>query len=373
MKTKIVCFVGICIYLLSISSCSKTKSPYCIIGHDTIAFLLDRNDISMIAEIEYWKHDEKDDSIITRLYDYYSLKGYKTLIRPYKANPNDTIYTRDYRFILDGSMDTTAFLIDRLSNYKSGFVITRKAIQDKNELLEILNAFDLYQAKFYTRYNYWDTNSMDYYAVYNFNDVTFYEKPFMEDTLRVFNYFIDAFSYMKDSYDRLYTKENILKCVFAIRDMGELAKRYKFDTNLKDVAANLIDSLEYYQSMYLFNLRETYCKILERDISNFHPKKVHYYNDSKELYLESYYFVSRNNCLKVHFEHCHIWPYLGIRTVRFNWSMMEKYDHVFPVLPKGSIHAINHIGWLRSANQEVDLYSTVKNLKGIVDLSLYFE
>ena len=94
---------------------------------------------------------------------------------------------------------------------------------------------------------------------------------------------------------------------------------------------------------------------------------------SKELYLESDYFVSRNNCLKVHFEHCHIWPYLGIRTVRFNWSMMEKYDHVFPVLPKGSIHAINHIGWLRSANQEVDLYSTVKNLKGIVDLSLYFE
>ena len=371
MKINVVFFVGLITCLPLITGCNKTKSPYYIVNNDTIALLLNKNDSSLIAEIEYWKIDKENDSIINKLYDYYSINGYKTFIRPYKATPNDTMHTRDYTIMLDGKTDTIAWLMER-TNLTKGYVYTNQNIKTENELRLIMKGFDLQQAKFYNQY-YWDTNNMDYYAVCSYSTCKFYNKKFSNDTTRILNYFIDSFEYMRDSWEHLYKKEDILDCAIAIREIGEFAKICHSNKRTQELANNLRDSLNRYQGLYMIYLREAYSKALKKDIAGYNPEKVWIYEDSKELYLESEYFVSENNCFKIHRNHCHIWSFLGLKRVRFNWSAWEKFDHVYPVLPKNNIHSDDYIGWSKISGRKFDLYYAIKKMKKIYSPSLYFK
>ena len=214
---------------------------------------------------------------------------------------------------------------------------------------------------------------MDYYAVCNYSTCNFYDKEFSNDTIRVLNYFTDSFKYMRDSWEYLYKKEDILDCAIALREIGKFAKICYSDKKVQELAKNLKDSLEHYQGLYMICLRDAYSKTLEKEIANYNPEKVWIYEDFKELYLESEYFVSENNCLNIHRNHCHIWSFLGLKRVRFNWSAWEKFDHVYPVLPKNNIHSDDYIGWSKVSGRKFDLYYAIEKTKKIYTPSLYFK
>ena len=185
----------------------------------------------MIAKIENRKFHFKYDSIYHKIYNYYELNNqYTTYITDIYTNPsNDSTKNIQiqYRLILNKEIDTIAFAESVSNISKNGIIITPISIKDENKLKEISSIFNLNKCKYFNSFDK-GKYEMGYYAYYNTKELSFYEKPFTEDTLRILNYLSNLPGLMRFSgTDRLYTEKEVHNWALTIRNIGDLAKQCK--------------------------------------------------------------------------------------------------------------------------------------------------
>lgn len=340
------------LFLFVTNGCYKTKSPYFILDNDTIAYLISKNDSLMIAKIENRKFHFKYDSIYHKIYNYYELNNqYTTYITDIYTNPsNDSTKNIQiqYRLILNKEIDTIAFAESVSNISKNGIIITPISIKDENKLKEISSIFNLNKCKYFNSFDK-GKYEMGYYAYYNTKELSFYEKPFTEDTLRILNYLSNLPGLMRFSgIDRLYTEKEIHNWALTIRNIGDLAKQCKKSNSqsIKKASENLIDSLNVHQKWFFWGLRSRYGKILERTFADY----------DLEIFVDEFFentimkascdlFISEDYALKFLNARDNIIRALGLKKVRFSWSMRAWLDYHYPILPANEIHKNEYIGW----------------------------
>ncbi|MBQ4588370.1 MAG: hypothetical protein IJA95_03715 [Bacteroidaceae bacterium] len=365
--------LSILLVSLVFCGCNKIKNPYFIEQNDTIAFLINKNDSLKIAEIENRKFNTKDDSIYHRIYNYFELNGKFT---SYITDNNvisigdstEKKYQNQYKLILDEQVDTIAYLEYESYLSKKGVIITPTLIKEEKKLREIANVFNLNECKFFNSFNK-GKYDMDYYAYYKQEKATFYEKPFIKDTLRILDYLSNLPGIMRFSgNDKLYSEEDVHKWALAIRDIGELAKKCKKNESklIKKASENLIDSLTTHQKMFFWGLRTRYGKILERIFSDYEMEIfVDEFFENTIMQASCDYFVSEDYAIKFLNARDNILRALNLRKVRFNWSMRAWLDYYYPILPTEWIHRNDYIGWR---------YDHKWDLEDILDVTLrYYE
>lgn len=365
--------LSVLLFIFITSSCNKAKNPYYIINNDTIAFLIKKNDSLLIAEIENRKFNIEDDSIYHRIYNYFELKGkYTTYITDNHVITDEDSTERElhnqYKLILDKEIDTIAFVESTPNIFKTGVIVTPTPIKEDEKLKEIINIFNLDECKIFNSFNK-GKYGMDYYAYYKSEKTTFYEKPFIKDTLRILNYLSKLPGYMRFSgTDRLYSEDDVHEWALTIRNIGELAKKCKkHESNLISKASeNLIDSLKTHQEMFFWGLRVRYGKILERIFSDYDMEIfVDEFFENTIMQASCDYFVSEDYAIKFLNARDNILRALNLKRVRFNWSMRAWLDYYYPILPANEIHRNDYIGWK---------YEHKYDLEDILDVTFkYFE
>lgn len=326
----------------------KTINPYCIIEGDTIAHMFERNDSLKTAKIIMAKNVEKVDSVFLQIYKSCELNGLNTNIYEKTGDNEDTLC------ILALGKDAEIIAKIETASKTDRVIRTINKIENDSIICKLANDFNLSRAKFFLDSTYTASSPLDYYALCNQENVTFFDKPFTEDTERILKYFSHAFEHMLYTlrYENIgiyiRTEEKVLEYAMAMRDMGEFAKRNLKNPSTQKAAKQVIDSLNYYQKHCFRWLRGRYEEILFKELKDYKVTVVNIdpFEDVPELYLSSSYFVIEDMCIKVITKRDNIIRLLGIKSIRFNWSQRAYLDHVFPVRPPKEIHADDYIGWL---------------------------
>ncbi len=377
----------IILFLFCITSCSnlpKTEeiNPYYIIDGDTIAYLMERNDTLSNAKIRIAPTAEDIDSIYNHLYESFKLQDFTTCI--YVEDDN---YKKTHcKLILDGEANIFAHL--KYSFADHGIITTPLPISNDTTLQELTNKFNLSRSKFFVESDYKKMStsdkdprySLDYYAACTSNGTSYFNKPFACDTIRILNYFIEVFDYMlnavkyenRDIY--IHNEEQVLEYALAIRYMGDFAKKCTKKTSTKKEAKKLIDSLNENQKYFFMWLRGAYEDMLLYRLNDYKvtSSNIDEFQDDKELYLSSPYFVSEDICIKILNKRDNIIRFLGVKSVRFNWSMRAYLDHVYPILPKKAIHDDTYIGWASSMNMTRTIDKVLEDISDIYPNTRYF-
>ena len=353
----------------------KTINPYYVVEGDTIAHLFERNDSLLTAKIRVNSNINKTDSIFKKLYDCFELQEFTTCIyTPIKDKEEGNC-----KLILDGQSNMMALLDLQLSG--NGVVRTKYKIENESMLHKITQDFNLSRAKFFLDSTYTRPTSFDYYASCSSNDISFFDKSLDCDTARILKYFTKTFEHMLYAlrYENrniyLSTEENVFEYALIMRYMGEFAKRSLNNPTSQKAATQFIDSLNYYQEHCFRWLRGQYDEILLRKLNNYKITDVDTdpFKNEPELRLSSPYFVSEDICIKILNERDNIIRFLGIKSVRFNWSMRAYLDHVYPILPKNNIHKDNYIGWLKSMNFTIKAEKILNDANKIYPIFWYFD
>lgn len=338
-----------------LSSCNSEKqsdkttiNPYYIVEGDTIAHLFEQNDSQKTAKIIIAQNAEKVDSVFAQIYKSLELYGSTTNIYEKAENNEDTscILVLGKKSEIIAKIETT--------NEQNRIIRTISKIENDSIICKLANDFNLSRAKFFLDSTYTASSSLDYYALCDQEKVTYFDKPFAEDTERILKYLSHAFEHMLytlryeniDLYIR--TEDKVLEYAIAMRDMGEFAKKSLKNPSTQKAAKQVIDSLNYYQKHCFRWLRGRYEEILFKELKDNKVTDVNIdpFEDEPELYLSSPYFVIEDMCIKVITKRDNIIRLLGIKSIRFNWSQRAYLDHVFPVRPQKEIHADDYIGWL---------------------------
>ena len=341
--------LGGCIIVTIFSYSNGTPNPYYIEqNNDTIAFLVDKNDSSKIAEIVNWHFSLANDSIYEKIYSHYNLQGYTTFVKSHEYLDLDDLYFhmpisvfpehKYTRLILDGNKDTLAYIVERNNNEGVIYTPTKYSQADSLYLRKLVSAFQLSNCRIYDTEN-WEDNELDCYAMFENRRLTIYEKPFKQDTLRLLNYGLDFIRSTYNVAKTIKSSEGILNRAIAIRDLGDFSKACTALLIYKDKAIEVIDSLKYYQPYILRRFRSNYVEVLKEELKDYKLDDITIYDDYEihpryELYMSSDYFISEKVCWKIYTARNNRIYLLGIQQVTYNWSINTDYDYVVKVKPK---------------------------------------
>ena len=353
----------------------KTINPYYVVEGDTIAHLFERNDSLLTAKIRVNSNINRTDSIFNKLYDCFELQEFTTSIyTPIKDKEEGSC-----KLILDGQSNMIALLDLQLSG--NGVVRTKYKIENESMLHKITQDFNLSRAKFFLDSTYTRPTSFDYYASCTSNNISFFDRPLDCDTVRILKYLTKTFEHMLYAlrYENrniyLCTEEDVFEYALMMRDMGDFAKRVRNNPSSQKAAMQVLDSLNCHQKYCFLWLRAQYEEILFKELKNYKVTDVNIdpFEDDPELYLSSPRFVSEDNCIKVLTKRDNIIRFLGIKSVRFNWSMRAYLDHVYPIRPQKQIHEDSYIGWLKSMKRTRSAEEILNDINEIYPIFWYFD
>lgn len=173
----------------------------------------------------------------------------------------------------------------------------------------------------------------------------------------------------------LRTEEDVFEYALIMRDMGDFAKRVLDNPSSQKAATQVLDSLNYHQKYCFIWLRGQYEELLFKELKSYKVTDVSIsvFEKDPELFLSSPRFVSEDNCIKVLTKRDNIIRFLGIKSVRFNWSKRAYLDHVYPILPKKEIHEDSYIGWLKSMKRTRNAEEILNDANKIYPIFWFFD
>lgn len=328
--------------VILVSCSANSKTYYINENNDTIAYLLNKDRSSKTAQIEvYMNYLLKRDSVHKYLYDYYKLEGYKTLISVHKEKGEETLY----KFILNEESSLEAFY-DMLFQ-----VITAKRFypQDSLILREILLTLQIEKCKVFKAHSdISDYYPEDYYAIFDENNLTIYEKDFEEDTLRMLDYiplFIKS-EYKSIDYSDKWKKERILEIAKKIRLLGKFAKECIDNEEYWESAQLAISALKRHQQSLFVKMRSKYVNNLKDELERYQIDKIEMKNDNPylmpiggereflNLYMSADVFINEKTCSKIFNSLKEELFTLGVNKVIFHWGVFSDESHIMEVSPK---------------------------------------
>lgn len=337
-------------FFLSCSNFNK-QTYYVESENDTIAYLSERDDLSKVAKLVNWHFDDYNDSVYKKIYSYFGLYGYKTIVQSQKhySEINMSALPEDEctRLVLDGNANTIACLIQRNNDEGAIYTPIKYTIVDSLFLRDLVSDFHLNYCKIYD-VKVVENEQLDCYAVADSKKLIVYDKPYQQDTLRLLDYGLFYIKNIYDSAKELASSKTILDNAIAIRDLGTFSIECMKKPEYKEKAVKVMDSLKFYQPYIYRRLRLCYEKILKEELEKYNIDNFMLYDDSEiqskyELYISSKYFISECVCHDIYKKRNNLLRLLGIEQVTFNWSIYANNNYVIRVKPKPL--SDEYIGW----------------------------